>query len=533
MDTSSEMQVDISGSGRAAVRSVYLGERKTSRSDAAAKPRWLLLSFAVVLCLMALTLCWRQTAQLLNKPLTEDGYLVLSVARNLAIGHGLSVDGVHGTNGFQPLFAVMASLPYLVTGGNRIAGIRSVLALDLLCYITTGILVGLICRTMFKPGTRSYHLAAPFGMVCYLSADFVIASSFNGLETGTLLLLYALIWYYWATHGLQSIIQQAVLGVLLGFAVLARIDSVFLVGAVAAYFIWRKQIRAAALAVTLAIVVSAPWWVYNVALTGSFMPTSGHAEHAWGLSILRITEIVQAIGTDAMPWTYLSQEAPFWATIMRILAATAIITVCLRLAHTSANVTSGGTSGRAGSFGRIIVAVAGTLVIWYILYSSATYFYARYLAPLTLVAVVGGTWLLFRAIDGRSVATLIGIGLGLSAAAVVVYGAYDVGNLFPGNMPLTRQLSLVNSWVPAGTAVAAGQSGTLSYFRDDVVNLDGKSNIDALAHSSDIPEYLNSLRVRWICDEPRYIHVYLGANPTVFGWHLVATKGGFELWRHG
>ena len=171
-------------------------------------------------------------------------------------------------------------------------------------------------------------------------------------------------------------------------------------------------------------------------------------------------------------------------------------------------------------------------MVWYILYSSATYFYARYLAPLTLVAVVGGTWLLLRAIGSRSAAVPVGVAAVLSVAAIVVFSALDIGKLFPGNVMLTQQVPLVESQVPPGAAVAAGQSGKLSYFRDGVVNLDGKSNVDALAHAGHMSEYLDSLGVRWICDWPGYIHSYLGTNPPAIGWHKVATRGEFELWHH-
>ena len=447
------------------------------------------------------------------------------------MGRGLSADGIHLTNGFQPLFTMMASIPYLVTGGNRVAGLRGVLALSALCYGTTGFLVGQICRSMFAPGTRAYRLAAPFGAVCYLAASFVIVTSFNGLETGALLLAYALIWWYWATHDLQSLTQQTILGALLGAAVLARIDSVFLVGAVTAYLAWRRQVRAAAVAGATAILVSAPWWIYNIALTGSLMPTSARSEHAWALSAFRVKVMVQAVSNDVMPWPYLNRFDIFWATSLRFACVALMIAVCLRLTRTSAAVPGSVTSGRVSSFGRLIVSAAGLLMVWYILYSFATYFYARYLAPLTMVAVVGGTWLLFRAIGSRSAAVPVGIAAVLSVVGIAVFCALDIVK-FPGNVMLTQQVSLVESRVPPGSAVAAGQSGTLSYFRDGVVNLDGKSNINALAHAGHIPQYLDSLKVQWICDWPSYIHRYLGANPAAIGWHLVATRGDFELWHH-
>ena len=46
--------------------------------------------------------------------MTEDGYLMLTVARNIAIGLGMSVsEGTIGTNGVQPLATYIFTLPYL------------------------------------------------------------------------------------------------------------------------------------------------------------------------------------------------------------------------------------------------------------------------------------------------------------------------------------------------------------------------------------------------------------------------------------
>ncbi len=532
MDTSGETRVRITKRNRPPTRPIEPGTRPISHRESSVAPRRLLLSFGTILFLLALALCLRPVSQLENKPLTEDGYLLLSVSRHLATGRGFSADGLHPTNGFQPLFTVLASLPYLVAGGNRIAGLRGVLALDALFYVVTGCLVGLICRRMFAPGTMAFRLAAPLGAVSFLSADYVITSSFNGLETGLLLLVYALIWWYWSTHDLNSPVQQVILGLLLGAAVLARIDSIFLVASVAAHFAWQRQVRAALLATVLPIAVSAPWWIYNLALTGSLMPTSGNSEHTWALSIARVKEMFQAVTTDIVPWTYLSRFDTFPVALLRIACVILIIAACRQLPGRTTQVLRGLKCGQVESFGKIILGAAGLLIVWYTLYSHATYFYGRYLAPIMLVATVGGIWLLFGAICTRRAFIPVGIAAVLSLVAVAVFCALDVGKLFPGNSMLTQQVALVESRVPSSATVAAGQSGTLSYYRDGVINLDGKSNIDVLSRQNDIPAYLAALKVQWVCDWPAYVHRYLGVHPSIIGWHLVAAKGEFELWHH-
>src|SRR5262245_59434932 len=65
--------------------------------------------------------------RLLRQFLTEDGYLMQTVARNLALGLGLSVsDGTIQTNGVQPLATFIFSVCYFLAGGSKIGGIAGV-----------------------------------------------------------------------------------------------------------------------------------------------------------------------------------------------------------------------------------------------------------------------------------------------------------------------------------------------------------------------------------------------------------------------
>jgi hypothetical protein len=60
-----------------------------------------------------LTTCsfaFRAAPYLSDKPLSEDGFYAMTIARNIALGHGITIDGTTWTNGFQPLW-VMATVP--------------------------------------------------------------------------------------------------------------------------------------------------------------------------------------------------------------------------------------------------------------------------------------------------------------------------------------------------------------------------------------------------------------------------------------
>jgi hypothetical protein len=94
------------------------------------------------------------------------------------------------------------------------------------------------------------------------------------------------------------------------------------------------------------------------------------------------------------------------------------------------------------------------------------------------------------------------------------------------------QVALVREHVPPGERVAAGQTGTLGFFRDRVVNLDGKVNRAALAWQARMWDYLAQEHVVWFCDWQDYAERYLGPDPAAHGWRLIATRADFRLYHH-
>ncbi|MFZ0962459.1 MAG: hypothetical protein WAO35_16300, partial [Terriglobia bacterium] len=96
---------------------------------------------------------------------------------------------------------------------------------------------------------------------------------------------------------------------------------------------------------------------------------------------------------------------------------------------------------------------------------------------------------------------------------------------------IRQQMALVQKYVPADAWVAAGQTGTLGFFRSRVVNLDGKVNGAALRFQHTMPLYLRQIDVDYVCDFPEEIHRYLGMHPEAIGWTMVARESDFELWQ--
>src|SRR5262249_10983324 len=160
---------------------------------------------------------------------------------------------------------------------------RIVFLLSWLLFAATALLLeGIVSRLAPRR-----HLPGSVALA-YGAAVFVLLLHFNGLEKGCELFLIAATGFYVQRAGVERPGRVAVLGVLLGLGVLARVDVVFLVGAWCALELLSRRpiaerlLRAGVVA-AIAVAVSSPWWLYNLATTGRAMPSSGQAEMAWEL----------------------------------------------------------------------------------------------------------------------------------------------------------------------------------------------------------------------------------------------------------
>ena len=502
-------------------------------------PARVLKGLAVLLALLTLSLSFREKSLLLHPPLSEDGYYSMTIARNIAAGRGVSVDGRTPTNGFQPLFTFLSVPVFLLAGPDRILGVRLFLALHWVFYVATAAVLGRILRDALDPHDAAGRRLAPWcAATLYLSLFPVFGHHFNGLETGCLLLSYAIVLRYVQTHALETPAETAVLGALLGLAVLSRIDAVFFVILVCAYLFLgsegplRARLRPAATAAATAFLVSSPWWFYSVFAFGSLLPSSGAAEQAWALDTRRLGVMATALLRNLMPvYFHDGDERPEADGVraLLLLGMLALAWIHRREIRKWRPATAGPGRHLLG-LGGCLALSSMMLAVWYALSSWAVHFYARYLAPLLLlVALVLARALLALAEARPWPAAALVLVLGASVPFEVMRSYREP--IIERNIFVRRQLTLVESRVPPEEWVAALQTGTLGYFRDRVLNLDGKVNPQALRRRHDIWRYLDEQGVRWLCDWPEIFRPFFGSRPEEHGWELLERSGKFALYR--
>lgn len=470
--------------------------------------------------------------------MSEDGFYVLTIARNIARGAGVTIDGVTPTNGFQPLYAFAIVPAFWAAGDDALLPLRMISVLHWVTFVGTAWLLAAIAARLAPAEER--RLTATATVLAYLASRQVLQSHFNGLETGLLLFLIALVWHGYQRHGVDSNRRAVAFGALLGLVMLARIDQAMLLVAVCAVLLargigWRRV----ALASATALAVVSPWLIYGLLSFGSLVPSSGAAQQDWTPSGQRLLYGVMALAQAAAPLVS-GGALEGWALHAgrAALVGLAVVLVWRHAARLRARWTA--PSARRSADMAIAVAASAVLLAgWYTASSWAAHFYVRYVAGLMLVGSVAlglAAGRLGRAYPRAAVVAASVLILHVTVYVAALHAGVYLGRLLPSRADWSKpifieQLDLVRAHVPSADVVGAGQSGTLGYFRPRVVNLDGKVNAEALAYQERMVEYLERREIRWVCDMPSYTDRYFQASPERSGWHLHAQSRLFRLYR--
>jgi hypothetical protein len=268
------------------------------------------------------------------------------------------------------------------------------------------------------------------------------------------------------------------------------------------------------------LAVSLPWWLYCLIGFGSLMPSSGAAQ-AGPFAIWRVGALGQALLQVAVPfiqirWIEGSVQTLAQAGVAAVVAWVFVARVLPRVKRTDTAHTGG-----------VLALSTCFLGLYYVGFSAATHAYGRYLAPLMLVTIPMTAVALvevrrFRAApQGAAVLALVS----MAAASAM---AWDIQARVSPSGYYHEQLRLIEERVPPADMVCAFQSGTIGYFRDRVVNLDGKVNGETLRRRGDLQAYVAQRGVNWFCDwEGQFAG--RGSPPGI--WVPVATRGAFALYR--
>ncbi len=458
--------------------------------------------------------------------LEDDAWMVANIARHWALGHGITADGVHPTNGFHPLYPLtIGALPYLLNPSGLDFGFR---ANVVICALLNTLAL-LPLYALLRAVTRRWAALAGLAMVAL--NPFFIRVSVNAMETSLALLLLLLLWWGMVARepGKSDTIGGVLLGGVAGLAILARLDSMLAAGVIALVLAWREVVGrrcmplvTTAYATTIFIVLL-PYFARNYLLFGHLTPSSGRAlsyMHSFRESFafssgLQLVAYQPAIDlSHAPPWLLLVGVAALVALVWALTPAQRHRLLPLLLYAPGLTFYYAYLQQQGHPRYYVGVGIVVVLLLWAWLGGPRE----------TDPAPPAGWFQRIRANAGPRLAALVAAGVVLLNS--VLFGSY-VETL--RHAPYLAQPAMYRAarWIahnlPPDARLAAQNSGVFQYYSERVVlNIDGKLNheIIPVLEQRQMDSYLREKGVEYIVDLPGvagYIEFYsrtLSAAPS-------------------
>lgn len=467
---------------------------------------------AVIAALIVLAAGWQIAAALLASPewigsyLThDDTYLALQVARGWA-AHGFpTFDGIHPTNGFQPLWGLLlAGLARCFD--DPIALLRATLAFAALLNTLTALVLYRICRAL-RPEAAALAVTTVALWCAYsVSGKPALIALENALlptiAAATLLVTIAL------RRDPAKLSRWIVFGTLLAALAWTRLDALVLIVGVLAITFRVAQRRKVGLPIVGAILLAAAagYVAFERAAGGTNTPVSGLVKRAiveQGQQSVSLASIAAAVRDGG---NIVLKQAAIGIGLIRPQAASSVgrIAVLLLLVWALVRVRSNAT-GWVALAGLILLAHALAVRLWLSEYFHDT---PWYYAATNLLAGLGVAILLFECVPPAWHCRV-------AAAAILVFMLRLAGSCWLLTQPPPREAAApvriaAAAWlhanVPAGQRAAAWNAGELAYFSGvTLINLDGLVNDAAFYREvvrgqTSLDEYLKSQGVDWVAD---------------------------------
>lgn len=465
-------------------------------------------------------------------PLYDDSFYAYEIARNMARGLGSTFDGVEPTNGYQPLYVFLLVPLYWIFSGHENLPIYVSLFFSALVNVLTGAILYRLARRYASSA------AAIFALILWGFGPAVVRQSINGLETALamFLLAAALEYYVGAFRSAAAGRRQAVtLGVLLGLAVLARIDAILFAAALALDLVWRRPrgaLRRSLVVAATAAAMVLPWAITSQVVVGSVVPESGAATRF--LSTAYAPHDNPAFSgmsfEDGPPAPFLAHNLSRSVLQLGTSPVMHVLTRGLeRLLH-GLRLDGGTTLYVLGSLVALSALLGGSIVFrrrilrqdanqrdfgflfGYAVLLLAAYsfvvfgqiFYSRYYYPIFFFSILLGAFAfdVVRGLcPGPRLRRAVTLGVLLTYGLTLPYmSAHRLRN---GNYLFRNVVDWIASTTPPGATIGVFNSGAIGYFSDrHIVNLDGKVNPAALAalRAGTLRDYLARRGVDYVVD---------------------------------
>ncbi len=438
-----------------------------------------------------------------DKPVGEDGFYMLTVAWNIAIGKGISYNFDIATTGIQPLstfiFALIAKT-VLFFGGNKWTFVRFIILFGALAHTVLAFIVGKISKELSRIALLDGDKVSKcfyIGFILCLFSMGLYKLSVYGLETPIYLIFLGSL--FLSSLVLIKVEQLSrskifILGILCGFCILSRIDSLVIFSIFSfLLLIFRKvNIKQLLSIFLISLPIFIPWFIYVYIQSGAPIPSSGGAQSSlinFDNFLERFQVFLPVILGNIVP-IFVPNKVFFNAGNFIILMFLAFSILADKNKKSIFRITDNFVV-RAWMISLLCLSTIYLCFFW------ATHFYHRYTSPLItlslpLIAVVLSQ---VSYINKRALLCFIA-----TLFFVQALGSFHLGKI--GNNHSISAGFVAENYPNKNFIVGAYQSGVIGYFNENVINLDGKLDGNALQllRRGQITDYIAEKDINFIID---------------------------------
>ncbi|MBK9099369.1 MAG: hypothetical protein IPM14_14890 [bacterium] len=451
---------------------------------------------------------------------------MFTVAWNIADGKGFTYNNDISTTGVQPLGTLLYSIPaYAIQsfGGDKYDLARAAIIFSaFLQVLFTFVIYRLALSISNAPDKGLYFLIS----VCVVLLNFKVLLNFaNGLETGLYLVLLSIFFLCWLKQketelNIKQILQ---IGILTGLLLLCRLDSLIILFTFYILLLFSKKLKVTQLVIIIiiALLIYLPWQLYVWDVTGNLMQSSARSQTAlfpfFDLPY-KLEQYFSSIIQHTTPFLF-TGNILVWLMFPLGLAYLAVVYIY----HKKYN-----SQIIKPETVKVVTAIAisfAVLLVIYFFFSSAPHFYFRYSAfimvlsfPLLVVFFAK----LLEKIRKYHEALLLLIIMFFAIQAYLYLHSGKSARAF------SVRLEFVEHNFTSEHRIAAFQTGILGYFHDNVYNLDGKMDNEALRSfsSGGIENYIDKLNIDILMEWKDFVPVLFSKEYLDTSWKVYAEDIG-------
>jgi len=229
--------------------------------------------------------------QIVYAYMVDDAFYYFETAANLAKLGKMSFDGITSSNGFHPLWLFLLVPIYWVGLSKETSLLAGLILADVISLAATLLLFWVL--------RRRFNIFLAFGLTFMLFSLTLIPLQY-GLETAVLLGSFVALLAFFETRFQDPLSNVSyrdcgLLGLLLGFVILARLDHALFSATFVFLFLifnWRSLLlveerKKIALILSISAALVLPYLIYNFVTTGYFVPISGVIKGIWSQGALK------------------------------------------------------------------------------------------------------------------------------------------------------------------------------------------------------------------------------------------------------